>query len=328
MKTFAVMPSNIALIKYMGKGSALSEVGSNLPVNTSLSYTTPKFESYVEIEDSSGEDIWEPLTSEKIENLYKTGVLKTDFLSRTPLTLNGQESEKFMRFFRALKGLYKSDRKYVVRSYNAFPASCGLASSASSFAALTMAAHRAFTGEERPTDLEKLSRLSQKGSGSSCRSFFGPWSIWEKTGAKKAPLFLELDHYVVIIEAEKKKVSSSDAHMRVATSDNFVGRPQRAEKRLEELLYCLEKDWAKAYEICWNEFWDMHSLFETSRPSFGYMKPSSLKALEILRNFWEEEATGPLVTMDAGANIHLLFRKAEEDIQEECLKRLSPFKVL
>lgn len=325
MKTFAVMPSNIALIKYMGKSDF------NSPLNPSLSYTTPKFESYVEVEESSNtSDTWEELSELQIRQLYTSKILKYEHAEKTPLVLNKIESEKFLRFFNALKSLYKIQKKYVIRSFNAFPASCGLASSASSFAALTMAAHKAFTGSEdiSAEDLAKLSRLSQKGSGSSCRSFFSPWALWDENGAKPAPLLKTLDHYVVVVESDRKKVSSSEAHLRVLTSENFVGRPERAKKRLDELLFAIEKDWEKAFEICWNEFSDMHALFETSRPPFGYMKASSLSTLEILRNFWREERAGPLVTMDAGANIHLLFQEDDEEIQENCLKRLSHLRIL
>jgi len=321
MKSFAVMPSNIALIKYMGKGTG------NLPLNPSLSYTTSKFESYVEIEKSDS-DHWEPLVPNQIENLYAQKVLRNIELIPEPIKLNVQETEKFLKYFKALKELYKIKDNFVVRSYNAFPASCGLASSASSFAALTMAAHRAFTGEEHPSDIQKLSRLSQKGSGSSCRSFFSPWAICDEQGARPSDIKLELDHYVIVVESEKKKISSSEAHLRVLTSENFVGRPERAKKRLAELIAIIENDWPKAFELCWNEFWDMHSLFKTSRPPFGYMRPASATALDILLKFWDEAGNGPLVTMDAGANIHLLFRKTDEAEQEECLKRLSGFKVL
>ncbi len=329
MKTFAVMPSNIALIKYMGKSDG------NTPLNPSLSYTTPRFESYVEIEESAeagdaGEDAWEELPSEQLLNLQSSQILKNSFPEKTAFSLSRNEADKFMKFFKALKGLYNIKRNFTVRSYNAFPSSCGLASSASSFAALTKACHQAFTGREVLDDAEvdKLSRLSQKGSGSSCRSFYGPWAIWEDKGARQAPLDIEVDHYVLIVEAEKKKVSSSEAHLRVLTSENFVGRADRAKKRLSELQNFLVNDWPRAFEICWAEFFDMHGLFETSKPPFGYMKPESLAALESVRRFWDEEGMGPLVTMDAGPNIHLLFRRQDEDLQDACMKRLGHYRIL
>jgi diphosphomevalonate decarboxylase len=323
LKTFAVMPSNIALIKYMGKSEG------NRPLNSSLSYTTPRFESYVELEESE-RDQWQELSPERIAELYRLKILNYEFSEKSYLKLNHSESEKFINFFTALKGLYKIKKNYTIRSYNAFPSSCGLASSASSFAALTVAAYKAFTGQEKieTEGLVKLSRLSQKGSGSSCRSFFSPWALWDEEGAHPAPLLIKLDHLVVIVEAEKKLVSSSEAHLRVLTSDNFVGRADRAKKRLSEVLSYIEKDWPRAFEVCWNEFWDMHSLFEASKPPFGYLKPASLTVLQILRKFWDEEGGGPLVTMDAGPNIHLLFREEDEELRDECLKRISNFKVL
>lgn len=52
----------------------------------------------------------------------------------------------------------------------------------------------------------------------------------------------------------------------------------------------------------------MHSLFETSRPPFSYFLPSTIQLLNTLRYHWEQTGDGPLVTMDAGPNIHLLWR--------------------
>ncbi|NJL25701.1 MAG: hypothetical protein HC902_11360 [Calothrix sp. SM1_5_4] len=73
-------------------------------------------------------------------------------------------------------------------------------------------------------------------------------------------------------------MSSSEAHLRVTSSALFAGRPERAQRRLRDLqaalLSCAGGElsaWREVFEICWAEFWDMHALFETSRPSFGYM---------------------------------------------------------
>src|SRR5690606_32124285 len=116
-----------------------------------------------------------------------------------------------------------------------------------------------------------------------------------------------------VVSATEKQVSSSEAHIRVTSSLNFIGRTERAEKRLESLIQAFTRqDWVQAFEICWAEFWDMHSLFETSQPSFGYMTKESMEVLNILKDFWTREGDGPLVTMDAGPNIHLLWREDQE----------------
>ena len=58
MQWFSHAPSNIALIKYMGKKSD----ATNIPVNPSLSYTLNNLLSYVSLESHAGTtDYWEPL---------------------------------------------------------------------------------------------------------------------------------------------------------------------------------------------------------------------------------------------------------------------------
>jgi diphosphomevalonate decarboxylase len=74
------------------------------------------------------------------------------------------------------------------------------------------------------------------------------------------------------------------------------------------------KDWQRSFDLCWAEFWDMHALFETAEPPFSYMKPKSLEVLEFVSDYWSQKKDGPLVTMDAGANVHFLFRPDQEDV--------------
>ena len=100
-----------------------------------------------------------------------------------------------------------------------FPADAGLASSASSFCALTLATHKVALDrsalpkkEVRTYNPTFLSILSQHGSGSSCRSFFKPWAFWEGERAYKLYLpFSKLTHQFIITDKQKKPVSSSVA---------------------------------------------------------------------------------------------------------------------
>lgn len=193
-----------------------------------------------------------------------------------------------------------------------------MASSASSFAALTRVAFKALsalTGRPAPS-IHEESEWSRKGSGSSCRSFFEPWSVWAPDGADwvEGLGYENLIHQVVVVNDEIKAVSSSEAHKRVASSLVFQGRPERAEERVRALVAALrEKNWTEAFEITWAEFWDMHALFETSRPSFGYMTAGSLEVLRFVRSeTWDKTGVGPLVTMDAGPNVHLLYQRDQQ----------------
>jgi diphosphomevalonate decarboxylase len=147
MKVEASAPSNIALIKYMGKTAAQG----NLPTNASLSYAAEHLRTFVTIEDGTGEDGWQPLEGFPVLQLSEFG------------------QQKFLNHFRRLKKHWGIEGSHTVRSANNFPSDCGLASSASSFAALTLAT-RQLTPQS--VSLDELSRLSRQGSGSSCRCFF------------------------------------------------------------------------------------------------------------------------------------------------------------
>ena len=71
-------------------------------------------------------------------------------------------------------------------------------------------------------------------------------------------------------------------------------------------------------EMCIRDrFWDMHSLFETSTPPFGYLESSSMQVLDVAKNLWAETDDGPVVTMDAGANVHLLWRADQLDLAKK-----------
>jgi diphosphomevalonate decarboxylase len=63
--------------------------------------------------------------------------------------------------------------------------------------------------------------------------------------------------------------------------------------------------------VCWDEFLDMHELFETSEPPFAYRDAGTGAVLDACRTAWERDGDGPLVTMDAGPNVHLLFRQGQ-----------------
>lgn len=301
MSIQASAASNIALIKYMGKQESTDV---NVPTNSSLSWTLPSLRTFVRLtEVQAATDQWRPLTGD----------------SYFPMELSDKGQARFLKHFEFLKKSFHFTGNYLIESANNFPSDCGLASSASSFAALTSAAHElAVSKGQEPVDVVTLSDLSRRASGSSIRSFFGPWCLWSEAGAKPLEFPIRsILHQVYVVESRKKEVSSSEAHKRVLSSALFEGRPQRAEKRLADLIAAFRaQDWEQAYEISWAEFWDMHALFETSVPHFGYMQPATLAVLQKARELWQSEKDGPIVTMDAGPNVHLLWR-ADQKSQAE-----------
>ena len=165
-------------------------------------------------------------------------------------------------------------------------------------------------------DVHTQANLSRLGSGSSCRSFFRPWALWddEKVDAIELP-YSELIHHVVIISDKEKEVSSKMAHHQIHTSPQYVQRPARARERLKALLHALQtQNWLNAYEICWEEFIDMHQLFASASPPFSYINEKTETLLSLLKAFWQSHQDGPIVTMDAGPNVHLLFRPDQHEL--------------
>ncbi len=306
----ASAPSNIALIKYMGK----VDTTTNKPTNSSLSWTLNSLRSFVRIKKNNqlNQDTWSVLIDSELK----------------PIQLSETGLKKFLSFFQNLKKQFGLSGFYEIQSANNFPSDCGLASSASSFAALTLVTYRqARTILDYPEKSDQeLAMISKSGSGSSCRSFFSPWAQWSEDQVSAVDLpYKNLNHMVILCDETIKAVSSSQAHKLVLTSDLFPGRIERAEKRLIDLKSAFNsKNWLEAVDICWNEFWDMHNLFHTSKPAFQYMNGECTEALNQLLALRNTNQDSPLITMDAGSNIHLLFNESQTDLfkkyQYELLK--------
>lgn len=271
-------PSNIALIKYMGKDE------EGLPENPSLSYTLHNYWTEVSLEQNDTADVF---------------VNGGDF--------SQSAVDRFLNHLNYIKKTLGYKDFFSIRSYNNFPHSAGIASSASSFAALTACVVKAVGAD---ISAEQIADISRKGSGSSCRSFFSPWCLWDRDKITKPDIRItQLLHDLILIDSNQKPISSSAAHKLVKTSLLYEGRAQRAEQRLRELISAMNNEaWHDAYQLCWEECADMHALFETSRPHFRYIQPKTLEYLGLIDNFWRENKDGPIATIDAGANIHLLWR--------------------
>ena len=277
-------PSNIALIKYMGKSDG------NVPCNASLSYTLHDYWTEVSLEENADRD---------------------EFANAAEFSK--QAADRFLAHLAYIKKLFGYSGFFTITSRNSFPHSAGIASSASSFAALTKCAVEAIGAK---ISVEEMSEISRHGSGSSCRSFFSPWCVWDENGARQADMNTQnLRHELILVDSTQKAVSSSGAHKAVKTSLLFERRPQRAIQRMTHLVAALNGNrWEEAYHICWEEFTDMHALFATSRPHFYYIQPKTLEWLIAIDRFWNEHKDGPIVTIDAGANIHLLWREDQKQL--------------
>lgn len=302
MQWFSQAPANIALIKYMGQKDEIHRI----PINPSLSYTLNHLLSYVMLEATFGKhDFWEPL----------------EIPGSTSFSLTVEEQTRFLKHLSYLKNYFNYSGVFIVRSSNNFPLSSGLASSASSFAALTKCAVLALSEltQQPLLPIAEQAKLSRLGSGSSCRSFFSPWALWDEDDVNYIEInYPVLLHQVIIISHNKKMVPSAEAHKRIKTSPHYALRGQRARENLQLLLAAFAaKNWQAAYQICWREFQDMHRLFTSCQNPFSYITEKTQQALDMLTNLWQERADGPIITMDAGPNIHLLYRADQSALAHE-----------
>ncbi len=150
-KATAIAHANIAFIKYWG----VRDAALRLPTNNSLSMNLDAAYTTTTVEFAAG---------------YRQDVVVLDGVGAT-----GQERARVVEHLdrvRALAGIATPAR---VVSVNSFPTAAGIASSASGFAALTVAACAAAGLNLSEKELSVLARL---GSGSACRSVPGGFVEW------------------------------------------------------------------------------------------------------------------------------------------------------
>jgi diphosphomevalonate decarboxylase len=290
-------PANIALIKYMGQAPNTEKQA----INPSLSLTLLDHRVRVELTPSH-QWVWQPLSTWGQHS-----------------TLTEAQQQRFLAHAQGLMLEFGLKGSFCIRSSSNFPPMCGLASSAASFAALTAVLVAVAEGQNclgPQHTLTTVAALSQKGSGSSCRSFFKPWVVWDGTvSCIEGPVCL---HQCVVVSDQIKSVSSSEAHQRVQSSALYVGRAQRARDRYHALQKAFVlNDWASSYELIWQEFWDMHALFHTAYPAFQYIAPETLWVLHQIQAHWQKMKDGPWVTLDAGANVHCVYRQDQSELRDQ-----------
>lgn len=319
-KAFA--PVNIAWIKYMGKSGSM-------PTNSSLSLTLSTLGTH---------------TSMKIDGESPTLCFEWHPEGYIPPVMGQKKVEDFLQHEALWSELltqfgfhYTVPRaKILIQTHNNVPAGTGIATSASAFAALTLAWSAMLAGEREQEWIElyktgdakmrrAMAQVSAKGSGSSCRSLDGPWVEWNPNQGISVidGGTTEWMDFILVVESGPKEVPSSEAHVRVKTSKHFSGRIERAEKRLTELKTLLKKTPAPfpaIQKLVLEEAMDMHDLFHTSEPPFRYMSELSE---EIVAAAQTQDFNG-VITLDAGANVHLFVPVEEEEKCESWIQKTYP----
>ncbi len=308
-KTTVAAPANIAFVKYWGARN----LDLALPMNSSISMTLDHCVSRctVEVLDGGHDEIW---LSEPDGGF---GTPAPDFTRRVVEHLDR---------VRAWAG---RDEPFRVATRNTFPSAAGLASSASGFAALTLATVGALGRRDVPArELSDLARRS--GSGSAARSVLGGYVEWpdpagEQDESSYAVQLAEAAHWdlrdvIAVVEIGPKVVSSRDGHRLAHTSPYYTRRLDLLPERLRTVRSAIEaRDLDLLGPILEAEAVDLHIIAMSSHPPIFYWSPGTVAVLRAVREL-RQEGLAAWATLDAGANVHVI---CDTDSEDEVADRLE-----
>ncbi|XOD67140.1 MAG: diphosphomevalonate/mevalonate 3,5-bisphosphate decarboxylase family protein [Flavobacteriales bacterium Tduv] len=317
-------PSNIALIKYWGKHH------DQIPANPSISFTLNKCYSETEMSYQARKNKGEKFSV----RLLFSGKEQSEFLP------------KILNFFERILPYspYLLDFDFTIETKNTFPHSSGISSSASSMSALALCLIRLEQKSgylsEQQDPLQRASFLARLGSGSACRSIYPGLALWGIHESIKGSsdlyaipypyevhkTFTDYRDTILLIDTGVKKVSSSEGHALMYQHPYAKQRFESARKNFERFISILKEGNLEAFgEMIEYEALSLHSMMMCSQPYFLLMKPDTLHVIEKVRNFREQTGKPLYFTLDAGANVHLLYTAEEKEvirsfIQKELLK--------
>lgn len=291
MKATAVAPANIAIIKYWGK----SDRDLRLPLNPSISMNLSECTTTTTVEFSDDFD--------------------RDIVSA------GFDTARIIKHADRFRDIAKTKAKVHVATKNSFPTSAGIASSASGFAAFTLAASAALGLKFSEKELTEFARL---GSGSACRSIPDGFVKWEGEWAYSLypPTHWDLRDIVVIVGVKKKDVSSTKGHDLVRTSPDLAKRLAALPDRISRIEEALKTKNFQAFgEVIEEEAIDMHHVMQTQTPPLFYWTDQTSRVIEKIK----KSKLPAYFTIDAGPNVHLI---CEERTEKNVINLLGEYEYI
>ena len=255
-------------------------------------------------------------------------------------------AEKIAKYFRSIEEYlpWILKGKYIIKTENTFPHSSGIASSASGFGAIAkclMTLDQSFSGQtDECFTLKKASFIARLGSGSACRSLYDGLVVWGETKevyessdlfAVQYPndevhdVFRSFNDWVLLIHEGEKAVSSTVGHGLMNTNPYAERRFQEAHENFATLKKILKQGDMNAFiQLVEHEALTLHAMMMMSEPAFILMQAGTLAVINKIWEFRKETNLPLFFTLDAGANVHLLFpsNKDEDKITEFIIKEL------
>lgn len=285
-KATVVAHPNIAFVKYWGR----SNDALNLPANPSLSMNLAELKTTTTVEFDPAIDSDQVVINNK--------------------KVTGRTLSRVVEHLGRVRIMAATTVKARVASENNFPAGTGLASSASGFAALTLAASVAAGLQLSVVELSRLSRL---GSGSATRSVPGGYVLWEGNDDHTSyasqiapPEHWDLRDVIAIISQEHKLVDSHSGHSLARTSPFHGARLDTVAEKISQATEAIQnRNLAQLGAVMEEDALAMHAVMLTSRPALLYWEPTTIGIIRAITD-WRELGLQAYFTMDAGPNVHCI----------------------
>ncbi|WP_336092003.1 diphosphomevalonate decarboxylase [Leeuwenhoekiella sp. CH_XMU1409-2] len=312
-------PSNIALIKYWGKH------GVQIPKNPSISFTLNNCKTTTK------------LSFEKRTNFDEAYDLK--------VILDGKHKPgfepKIHQFFGRIDEYlpFIKEYRFTIDTTNSFPHSSGIASSASGLSALALCLMEMEREMQPEMSLkhfnQKASFIARLGSGSGCRSLEGPLVVWGEHADIEGSsdvygvqypyeVHSVFDHYqdtILLVDKGEKPVSSTVGHNLMHNHAYSASRFDQAVENLAHLVPILkEGNLDEFVSLVESEALTLHAMMLTSKPYFILMKPNTLKIIDKIWEYRRDTSIPVCFTLDAGANVHVLYPKKDKEAVQEFIK--------
>jgi diphosphomevalonate decarboxylase len=303
-KATCVATSNIAFVKYWGR----IDDDLRLPMNGSISMNLDAATTTTTVEFDES--------------------LPTDQVTLAGTLLNEKQAARVFAHVDRIRAIAGLQTRARVASQNNFPMGAGIASSASAFAALTVAA--ASAAGLSLSDRE-LTILARQGSGSACRSVpagFVEWHYGATDEASFAEQIAPPDHWdlrdlIAITQTAHKEISSALGNKLVGTSPFNETRVALAHRSVEAIRRAiLNRDWTTFGEETEREAIRLHVVAMTSQPPIFYWNPATLAIIQAVLG-WRREGLEAYYTIDAGANVHVMARAGDAAATEVRLRALG-----
>lgn len=321
-------PSNIALVKYWGKKE------HQIPKNPSISFTLSNCKTVTEVTFTKKE------SKDFDFDIYFEGDKNDAFKPKVKTFF--ERIENYVPFLR--------DYHFKIDTSNTFPHSSGIASSASGMSALAlclMSIEQKLLADVNLKEDErfslndnyfnkKASFLARLGSGSASRSIEGELVVWGenksvdystdlygiKFNGKVHPNFKNYKDTILLVDKGEKQVSSTVGHNLMYDHPFAKERFKQAHHNLKIITEVLASGDTETFiKIVESEALTLHAMMMTSMPYFILMKPNTLQIINEIWSYREKNASKLCFTLDAGANVHLLYPEHEAELVLDFIKK-------